>query len=139
MRHLLFLAILCTTLAACATRAPLPAVGSFALEPGQRLDLAPDLTLRFDAVEDSRCPPGVLCVWAGRLGYRFSLHARRGAPESFELSPTHPTAAPALLGGRRILLDENTIPPPPVPGATAHYRAGITIAPPDSSPTQPRS
>jgi hypothetical protein len=42
--------------------------------------------LRFDAVlEDSRCPRGVACVWAGRARVHVALMPREGDAESVEL------------------------------------------------------
>jgi hypothetical protein len=133
MRHLLLPIGLCTMLAACATTPPPPppAVGTFTLATGQQMALAPDLIVQLDGVEDSRCPPGVQCIWAGKLAYRFSIRQAQGAPDSFELTPTEPAAAPALLGGRRIVLDTAALPAPPLPGASPDQRATYTIVPPN--------
>ena len=132
MRHLLLPIGLCTMLAACATTPPPPpppAVGTFTLASGQSLALAPDLVVQLDSVEDSRCPPGVQCIWAGKLGYRFSLRQAQGALDNFELTPAEPAAAPALLGGRRIVLDTAALPAPPLPGMSPDGRATFTIVP----------
>jgi hypothetical protein len=129
MRHLLLLPAACIALAACAApAAPRPA-GTFTLERGASTDVAPGVTLTFESVDDSRCPPGVQCVWAGRLSYRFSIRRGGDAPETFTLSPAQPEAAPGALGGGRILLDTATIPAPPAPGAAITYRATITLVP----------
>jgi hypothetical protein len=137
MRHLLLAPVLCATLAACAApAAPRPA-GRFTLERGQSVEVAPSVTVRFIAADDSRCPPGVRCVWAGKLDYRFSIQHGSDTPETFALSPAQPSAAPAALGGRRIVLDEGAIPPAPAPGASIEYRATFTLVPPDSSSTSP--
>lgn len=135
MRHLLF-PIVCATLAACAAPgAPRPE-SRFTLERGQAVELAPGLSLHFDEVEDSRCPPGVYCVWAGKLSYRFSIRRAGAAPETFTLSPGAPGATPATLDGRRIVLIEDTIPAPPAPGTSLVYRASIRIVP-STLPTTP--
>jgi hypothetical protein len=128
MRHLFALPVLCAALLGCATPAP-PVLGTFTLEPGQELVVAPDTTLHFDAVDDSRCPPNVHCIWAGRLNYRFSLRHGGTALDNIELSPTQLEAAPAALRGRRILLDPAAIPAPPAPGMPANYRATVTLVP----------
>jgi hypothetical protein len=129
MRHLLAMPVLCAALIACtAPAAPHPG-GTFTLERGQRLALAQGVSLSFDTVEDSRCPPGVRCAWAGKLSYRFSI--RRGdAADTFTLSPDAASAAPQTLDGRRIELDTSNIPAPPAPGTTITYRATLTITPP---------
>lgn len=129
MRHLPALPIVCATLAACAApAAPRPAA-AFTLEPGQWAEVAPGLTLVFEAVDDSRCPPGVRCVWAGKLAYRFSIRRGRSAPETFTLSPGQPGATPNALNGRRIVLDEDAIPAPPAPGTAITYRATLSLTP----------
>lgn len=114
-------------LTACATTPPPPATGTFTLATGQNQALAPDLVVQLDGVEDSRCPPGVQCIWAGRLSYRFSVRRTHEVPDSFDLTPAEPAASPALLGGRRIVLDTTSIPAPPAPGATIDYRATFSI------------
>lgn len=139
MRHLLALPIACIALAACAAPgAPRPA-GPFTLEPGGFAEVAPGVTVTFESFEDSRCPPGVHCVWAGKLSYRFSIRRGSDAPESFTLAPGQPDAAPAALPGCRITLDEDALPEPPAPDTAITYRATLHINPPDSttSPTTP--
>ncbi|MBD8529199.1 MULTISPECIES: hypothetical protein [unclassified Massilia] len=139
MRHLLALPVACIALAACAAPgAPLPA-GPFTLAPGQSAEVAPGVTVTFESFEDSRCPPGVQCVWAGKLSYRFSIRRGSAAPESFTLAPGQPDAAPAALHGSRIILDEDALPAPPAPDTTITYRATLRLDPPDSttSPTTP--
>ena len=130
MRHLLAMPLVCAALVACtAPAAPRPG-GTFTLERGQAVDVAPDLSVTFDDVDDSRCPPGVHCVWAGKLSYRFSIRHGSDALETFVLSPGQTSAMPRVLGGNRIVLDEQTIPAPPAPGTAITYRATITISPP---------
>ena len=128
MRHLLLPAA-CIALAACATPAAPKPAGPFTLERGASAELAPGVTLTFESVDDSRCPPGVQCVWAGRLSYRFSIRRGGDAPESFILSPAQPEAAPGTLAGARLQLDTATIPAPPAQGAAIVYRATLTIIP----------
>ena len=127
--------LVCAVIVACATPAAPHPAGPFALARGASVLVAPGVSVTFDAVEDSRCPPGVQCVWAGRLSYRFSIRRGDAAPEHFTLSPAQLEAAPAALGGRRIVLDADTIPPPPPQGAAIDYRATLAILP--SQPAQP--
>ena len=130
MRHRLLPHLLCLTLAACAAPATPRLPASFTLERGQGADLAPGLSLRFDAVADSRCPRGVYCIWAGKLDYRFSILRAGAALDSFTLSPAQPSATPAALDGRQIVLDASSIPAPAAPGVALAYRATLTILPP---------
>ena len=132
MRHLLALPFACIMLTACAAPSG-PQVRSFALEPGTSVEAAPGVLLRFEEVEDSRCPPGVRCVWAGKLSCRFSLaltHPKSGAaPESFTLAPGDAGHASSLLGGARLMLDEASLPAPAPQGAVASHRVTVKVLP----------
>lgn len=136
MRHALLFPVVCATLAACAAPAPPQPAGRFTFDQGASVEVAPGLRLRFEAVDDSRCPPGVRCVWAGTLRYRFAIGRGSDAPEIFTLSPGQPGATPAALGARQVILDEDTIPAPPAPGMSMTYRATISIVP-SNLPTPP--
>ena len=127
MRHLLALPFAVLALAACA--APAPQERALVLEPGASADVAAGTTLRFDAVEDSRCPPGVHCVWAGKLACRFSLVRSGAAIESFTLAPGDGGHAAATLDGARLLLDEASLPAPAAPGAPANHRVTVKVLP----------
>jgi len=128
MRHLLLLPPACIALAACAAPAA-PRLGAVTLARGASAELAPGIILTFEAVDDSRCPPGVQCVWAGRLMYRFSIRRAGDAAEAFTLSPSESEAAPEALGGRRIRLDTAAIPAAAAPGAAIDWRATVTLVP----------
>lgn len=129
MRHLLAMPLACAVIVACATPAAPQPAGPFTLARGASVPVAPGITVSFDAVEDSRCPSGVQCVWAGRLSYRFSIRRGDAAPDTFTLSPAQPEAAPAALGGHRIVLDVDTIPPAPPQGTSIDYRATFSVVP----------
>lgn len=68
----------------------------FALTLGRTAHFAEEsISLTFDGVvEDSRCPTGVLCVWAGRFVAAVTLTSADGAKESLELTLGQP--APLL-------------------------------------------
>ncbi|TFW28733.1 hypothetical protein [Massilia horti] len=85
--------------------------GSFQLLPLQAVDLAPGIALAYDNVSDSRCPPDVRCMWAGKLSFEFSLKTPDGN-EAFSLSPEQPTYISPALHGARIVLDTQAVPPP---------------------------
>lgn len=44
------------------------------------------LKIKFVAVEDSRCPQDVTCVWAGNAKVTVKIIDRRGKSETFELN-----------------------------------------------------
>ena len=61
-----------------------------ALLPQTSTTLAPDTVLRFDRVDDSRCPPDVFCITAGKIVYHFTLIFPVGV-EPFDLEPAAPS------------------------------------------------
>ena len=65
MRHLLLLPPACIALAACAAPAA-PRLGAVTLARGASAELAPGIILTFDAVDDSRCPPGSFTLELGQ-------------------------------------------------------------------------
>jgi hypothetical protein len=82
--------LLCATvlysLAGCAGPAldqPLRG-GSFPLAEHEVVALAPGVSVRYDSFTDSRCPPGAMCIWAGKVSYNFTLTSKAGA-EKFAL------------------------------------------------------
>ena len=104
----LFALVLVPVLAGCIA-APIRS-GSYPLRPQQSVELAPDITVTYDSFSDSRCPPNVQCVWAGRLVLRFLVDGPGGA-EEVTLGPDQPEAAPKALRGARLALDPAAIPP----------------------------
>ncbi len=90
------------------------------LEPERTVAVAPAAMLRYDGVADSRCPPGVQCVWAGELTYKFTLTAA-GGNESFGLTSARPGFDATSVAGLHIALGQNPVPPvqpansPPAP------------------------
>jgi hypothetical protein len=114
--RLLFAALPLTLCACTSTGATGPAGPQrYTLQPGQQLDLGGSATLIYDSVSDSRCPPGVHCIWAGELLYHFTL-ATPKATESFVLGPGKGDhVSPA--GSARLVLDMSRVPPPQQPGA----------------------
>lgn len=83
-----------------------------ALLPQTSTTIAPDTVLRFDTVNDSRCPPDVVCITAGNIVYHFTLIFPNGV-EPFELEP----AAPSYTSKQRpdLVIALTSAPPPPRP------------------------
>lgn len=109
--------------AATPTAAPTKATSmdtKITLEPQRTVAVAPGAMLRYDGVADSRCPPGVQCVWAGELSYKFTLTAT-GGNESFGLTSAKPGFDATSVAGLHIALGQNALPPvqpanaPPAP------------------------
>ena len=82
MKRAFFLAAVCL-LAGCATASPQPLPAQTPQEPaltyaaiGQEVNVGGPRVMPLAVVEDSRCPPDVRCVWAGRL--RLSIRVTTG-------------------------------------------------------------
>lgn len=72
----------------------------FVLAPGQSVELAVGTTLSFErVVDDSRCPAGVQCIWAGEVRIALSLRMA-GGTQAFELSTS--SQPQVTQGGYRI-------------------------------------
>ena len=87
------------------------------LQPQRSVAVGPS-TLRYDGAEDSRCPPGMKCVWAGELAYKFTLSGPAGQ-EMFGLTEAKPSFDSATVPGARIALGKNDMPPISPAGAPA--------------------
>jgi hypothetical protein len=102
-------ALLPLSLTACAgvagSRDPAIADGlDFRMQVGQTVTLADRSRLRYlRVVTDSRCPPGVHCVWAGDAIVAFEWSPPDGTAQGFEL---HTGLEPRshAIGARRLVL-----------------------------------
>lgn len=114
-------------IAACATAAP--ATGTpIPLIEHQSTTVAPGAVLTYDSVNDSRCPPDVHCVMAGKVVYSFTLK-QRDTLEHFTLTPGEPAYTSAVLKGQRIALAD-AAPPPKAQAATAAHPVSVKIVAP---------
>ena len=78
---------------------------SFALRPGETIEVAQAGTLRFDRlVNDSRCRPDVQCIWAGDAEVAFTWTPARGARDAFSLHTKPGAGLHALGSGRQLRL-----------------------------------
>lgn len=76
---------------------------TLALGESREIEGREGLHLRFVRVtEDSRCPTGVTCVWAGRARVELELGSADGEPETFELEIEGGAAAEVERSGLRI-------------------------------------
>ena len=107
---LLFAGLLPLSMAACATAAAdgearIADGTGFTMQAGSQVRLADGSRLHYlRLVTDSRCPPGVQCVWAGDAIVAFEWSPAGGAAQAFEL---HTGKEPRShdLGQRRLTLD----------------------------------
>jgi hypothetical protein len=121
MRNQLFL-LAPLALAACATAAPPPSSGSGSAGFGQTARAGPVRITPLTLIEDSRCPQGVQCVWAGQVRISARI-AGRGGIRTRELVLGKPVAV-----GSGMLVLETVAPPRHRPGvaiARSAYRFGF--------------
>lgn len=74
--------------------------GSFPLALHQTVALSPTVSVRYDSFTDSRCPPGAMCIWAGKVSYNFTL-ASKASTEKFALDYEGDEAVSTTLPGVR--------------------------------------
>jgi hypothetical protein len=121
-------AALSAVVAMSANAADPSSPAAYPLTERQSVSLAPNATLTYDSVNDSRCPPGMRCVAAGKVVYHFTLKTEAGS-ESFMLTPGDQGYTAAALGGVRIALDEAAVPPAaPANAQPATHPVTLTVS-----------
>jgi len=110
-RTLSILAPVCM-IAACAAPASNggPLNTTVTLVPAASTAVGPGTTLRYDAVNDSRCPPDVQCIQAGEISYQFTLLGAAG-DETFALTRKKPSYDATKHAGVRVALGDAADPP----------------------------
>ncbi|MES2742835.1 MAG: hypothetical protein V4754_18075 [Pseudomonadota bacterium] len=109
--------------------APARASQTYVFQPGQSMAITPGTTLTLERVNDSRCRPGAVCVWAGYISYSFSL-VQHGARSAFVLSDSMPGAASTIDkdGLRYALLSVEPAAPPALHAGPPDYRVTLRVA-----------
>lgn len=125
--RLVTLAAVFIAAAACAHAAP-GAGATLSLTEQQSATVAPGAILTYVSVNDSRCPPDVQCLVAGKIVYSFTLK-QGDTLEHFTLTPAEPAFTSTVLGGKRVTLAE-TAPPPRAKAAAGTHPVGIKIVAP---------
>ena len=87
-----------------------------------------ELTLTVEAIDDSRCPVGANCVWAGDVTVRIDMRAPNAEPSVVSLRLSEKTTAAAVYRGTKIRLVSVT----PTPAATGtvkpeDYRVTVLV------------
>ena len=116
------LLLTCAVMTACAVPQGSDTVrgGRIPLAESQSIALARDIILRYDSVNDSRCPHDARCIWAGTVRYHFTLRSN-GGTESFQLGDEQREYVSAALHGVKVELAEEKPPAPTRPNARAAY------------------
>lgn len=98
---------------------------------GQTVDFgAAGLTITFLAVtEDSRCPPGSVCIWEGRASISLRLDVASGQSLTFSLTlqAGHPESANAIALGYSFTLQHLESPSQSAGGDASLYEATLVI------------
>lgn len=122
--HALAAASLLAGCAASPSTKDQPMNSTVTLQPERSVALGPS-TLRYDGPEDSRCPPGMKCVWEGELAYKFTLSGPAGQ-EMFGLSAAKPMFVSNTVAGATIALGQTELPPVAAAG-TAKPALPVTV------------
>lgn len=125
------LAAAACAVAACSTITPggILSNATFTMQPGDSVAVGPGdrPALRYERANDSRCPPGVRCIWAGTIVYEFTLLGAV-ANEQFTLTPDKPRYDAVLDPGLHIMLGKSDPPPvPPEGGPKPVYQVTIVV------------
>ncbi|QYF94404.1 hypothetical protein KY495_04075 [Massilia sp. PAMC28688] len=92
-------AVMLATGCAAAPPKEIPMNATIKLQPTRTAEIGDNARLRFDGVEDSRCPPDVQCITAGMITYKFTLTADNGT-ESFALNKDKPSYDATTVAAR---------------------------------------
>ena len=77
----------------------------FSMHPGEQVTLSDHGHLRYlRVVNDSRCPPGVNCIWAGDAEVAFEWAPAAGAMQAFSLH-TGKDPKQQVIGARQLTLE----------------------------------
>ena len=102
---------------------------SFEMKIGQAVSLAGEnLNIKFDDItEDSRCPRGVVCVWAGQVSASLQMTTKEGQEE---LTLTELGSSPDTTVYRQYKINHQVTPYPEAGKAInkADYRLQLTIS-----------
>ena len=120
----------CAAAPSAATAKDQPMNTSVTLQQEGSVAVGPTSTLHYDGVADSRCPPGVQCVRAGELAYKFTLTSAAGK-EMFGLTAAKPAFDASGVPGLTIALGTNPEPkvqPANAPAPAPSYPVTLNIS-----------
>jgi hypothetical protein len=108
----------------------------YTLGGGESVALTPQMTLKLDRINDSRCKKAAVCVWEGHISYTFILSTKTGATP-IVLSDSMPNATPTAVrqGLRFTLAGVEPATPPALDAPVPVYRVTLQV---DVMPTTGR-
>src|SRR5262245_58072993 len=111
-----------------AGKSPPRTSASYVLGQGQSVTLAPDVTLRLERINDSRCKKGAVCVWAGYISYSFVLHDKQG-DSTFVLAEDMPGAGKTITRNGLTFTLQGLEPaePPALRAPAPDYRVSLRV------------
>ncbi|MFN8357360.1 MAG: hypothetical protein U0Y10_23085 [Spirosomataceae bacterium] len=87
MKKIAMLALVAVTFVQCSKEETQPSLSlneTIKLKVGQSASLPevnPELTLKLNGAQDSRCPANAMCIWAGNAVAKFSLSDKQSSKE----------------------------------------------------------
>jgi hypothetical protein len=102
----------------------------FTLRPGQQKRAAGgELRIKFvSVVEDSRCPVGVDCIWAGNAQIKVIATDERGEKKEMTMNTTMGPQGDQFAGYAINLVSLTPVPTAKGKAASSRYRATFTVA-----------
>lgn len=124
----LFLSLIITLIFGSVMTAEAQTTSQISLLTGRQKTVTRDkLKIKFVAVEDSRCPQGVNCIWAGNAKVTVKMTNRKGESKTFDLNTDLEIKA-VKFEGYEIKLDNVTpYPKADVPVNPNGYTASFTV------------
>ena len=100
----------------------------FILTPGRKVSLADDeLVIRFvEVVNDSRCPTGVQCIWAGEVSVKVEIEYQ-GQAKSMVLTQSGASESASQLLDFKISFDVQPYPTADKQLKAADYRLSMVV------------
>lgn len=129
-RVLLLLVSVLIGLVACSKSAVQPA-NTILIPEKKSARAAAGLTVRVDSIRDSRCPKGVLCVWAGAVDADLYVSANDPTGQTLHLgigyTPRRDSATVAFDGTTYSVILRDVTPYPTVPPSDEVKQAVVEV------------
>jgi hypothetical protein len=124
----LFLSLILTLIFGSAMTAEAQTTSQISLLAGKQKTVTRDkIKIKFVSVEDSRCPQGVDCIWAGNAKVTIKVTNRKGESKTFDLNTNLEVKAVKFEGYEIKLGNVTPYPKANVPISPNGYTAGFTV------------
>jgi hypothetical protein len=124
----LFLSLILTLIFGSAISAEAQTTRQISLPAGKQKIVTRDkLKIKFVSVEDSRCPQGVNCVWAGNAKVTIKVTNRKGESKTFDLNTNLEVKSVKFEGYEITLGNVTPYPKADAPVSPDGYTATFTV------------